>query len=77
MPTDRESDIVIAFVIGGMIGAAAGVLVARKGGRETLDVLYRRADALLTRAQNDYEKAAEKIQQAYDAIRRCRGELPQ
>ncbi len=76
MRKDRETDIVRAFIIGAVLGTAAGILFARKDDRETLAVLYRRAETLLTRVQNDYERAAETIRQTYETISRRRGNLP-
>lgn len=64
---DRDWDLVKGLVIGGLIGAAIGILFAPKSGKETRQDLANKADELMAKAKEEYEKAAEKSKVAYDA----------
>lgn len=64
---DRDWDLVKGVVIGGLIGAAIGLLFAPKPGKETREDIARKADELLTKAKEEYEKAAEKSKSLYEA----------
>lgn len=60
-------DFLKGLIIGGLIGAAAGILFAPKSGRETREDISRKTQDLLTRAKEEYETAVEKSKKAYDA----------
>jgi len=64
---ERDWDLVKGLVIGGLIGAAIGILFAPKSGKETRQDIANKADELLTKAKEEYEKAAEKSKAAYEA----------
>ncbi len=64
---ERDWDLVKALVVGGLIGAAIGILFAPKSGKETRQDLSLKADELLAKAKEDYEKASEKGRAAYEA----------
>ncbi len=64
---ERDWDLVKALVVGGLIGAAIGILFAPKSGKETRQDLSLKADELLAKAKEEYEKASEKGRAAYDA----------
>ena len=64
---ERDWDLVKGLVIGGLIGAAIGILFAPKSGKETRQDIADKADELLAKAKEEYEKAAEKSKAAYDA----------
>lgn len=64
---DRDWDLVKGLVVGGLIGAAIGILFAPKSGRETREELSRKTDELLEKAKQEYEIAAEKSKAAYEA----------
>jgi len=64
---ERDWDLVKALVVGGLIGAAIGILFAPKSGKETRQDLSLKADELLAKAKEEYEKAAEKGRAAYEA----------
>ena len=64
---ERDWDLVKGVVIGGLIGAAIGVLFAPKSGKETRQDIADKADELLVKAKAEYEKAAEKSKTAYEA----------
>lgn len=64
---DRDWDLVKGVVIGGLIGAAIGILFAPKSGKETRQDIADKADELLAKAREEYEKAAEKSKAAYEA----------
>ena len=55
------------LVIGGLIGAAIGILFAPKSGKETRQDIADKADELLFKAKEEYEKAAVKSKEAYEA----------
>ncbi len=63
----KEGDFIAGLVIGGLIGAAIGILYAPKSGKETREELGRKADELLAKAKEEYETAVEKSRKAYEA----------
>jgi len=63
---ERDWDLVKGLVIGGLIGAAIGILFAPKSGKETRQDLAEKADELLAKAKEEYEKAAEKSKAVFD-----------
>lgn len=63
---DREMDWIKGLLVGGLIGAALGILFAPKSGRETREDIARKTDELLAKAREEYEKAAEKSRIAYE-----------
>jgi gas vesicle protein len=65
--SERTSDLLTGLFIGGLIGAALGVLFAPKSGRETREDLARKADELLVKTKEEYAKAVEKSKAAYEA----------
>jgi gas vesicle protein len=64
---ERDWDLVKGLVIGGLIGAAIGILFAPKSGKETRQDIAGKADELLVKAKEEYEKAAVKSKAAYEA----------
>lgn len=64
---EKDSDLVKGLVIGGLIGAAIGILFAPKSGKETRQDIAGKADELLVKAKEEYEKAAVKSKEAYEA----------
>jgi gas vesicle protein len=70
---EKDWDLVKGLVIGGLIGAAMGILFAPKSGKETRQDIADKADELLAKAKEEYEKAAEKSKAAYEAaVRRLK-----
>lgn len=63
---DRDWDLVKGLVIGGLIGAAIGILFAPKSGKETREDLANKADELMAKAKEEYAKAAEKSKEVYE-----------
>jgi gas vesicle protein len=63
---DREWDLVKGLVVGGLIGAALGILFAPKSGKETRQDIADKAEEVLAKAKEEYEKAVEKSKAAYD-----------
>ncbi|RPH29755.1 YtxH domain-containing protein [bacterium] len=51
------------FVVGGLIGAALGILYAPKSGKETREGIQHSAEELLERAKEQFDEAARKIEQ--------------
>jgi gas vesicle protein len=64
---DRDWDLFRGLVIGGLIGAAIGILFAPKSGKETREDIAVKADELLVKAREEYEKTAQKSKAAYEA----------
>lgn len=65
--SENNRDLLLGLFIGGLIGAALGILFAPKSGRETRQDIVRKA-------KEEYEKAKEKSKSAYDAaLKRIKG----
>jgi len=64
---ERDWDLAKGLVIGGLIGAAIGILFAPKSGKETRQDIADKTEELLSKAKEEYEKALEKSKVAYDA----------
>lgn len=63
----NSRDFLKGLIIGGLIGAAAGILFAPKSGKETREDIGRKTQELITRAKDEYEAAVEKSRKAYEA----------
>jgi gas vesicle protein len=64
--SERNGDLFVGLLIGGLIGVVAGVLFAPKSGKETREDIARTTDDLLYRAKDEYEKAVEKSKAVYE-----------
>ena len=64
---DNDWDLVKGLLVGGLIGAALGILFAPKSGRETREDLAGKAEEVLAKAKQEYAVAAEKSKAAYEA----------
>lgn len=64
--SERNGDLLKGLIIGGLIGAVIGILYAPKSGRETREDIANKADELLAKAREEYEKAVEKSKAAYE-----------
>jgi gas vesicle protein len=58
--------LVDGLLIGGLIGVAIGILFAPKSGKETRRDIADKADELLVKAREEYEKATVKSKEAYE-----------
>jgi gas vesicle protein len=65
--SDRDGDFVKGLLIGGILGAVAGILFAPKSGKETREDIARKADELVTKAKEEYEEALERSKKTYEA----------
>ncbi|MGD0275652.1 MAG: YtxH domain-containing protein [Syntrophales bacterium] len=65
--SERCSDFVKGLILGGILGAVAGVLYAPKSGKETREDIGKKANEWLIRAKEEYDKATEKSKKIYDA----------
>ena len=66
--SEKNGDLLRGLFIGGLIGMALGVLFAPKSGKETREDITRKADELLARTKEEYEKAVEKSKTAYEEL---------
>ena len=64
--TEKNGDLLKGLFIGGLIGIALGILFAPKSGKETREDITRKANEMLAKAKEEYEKAAEKSKFAYE-----------
>ncbi len=55
-------DYVKGFIIGGLIGAVAGILYAPKSGKETREQISHSAEELLKKTKSQYETMCKKIE---------------
>jgi gas vesicle protein len=56
------NDCVKGLIVGGLIGAALGILYAPKSGKETREEIRNSAEELLEKAKKQYEEACKKIE---------------
>jgi gas vesicle protein len=63
----KNGDLLKGLIIGGLIGAVLGILYAPKSGKETREDIANKADELLTKAKEEYEKTVEKSKAVYEA----------
>ncbi len=61
-----EEDYVKGFIIGGLIGAVAGILYAPKSGKETREQISHSAEELLKKTKSQYEAIYKKIETLAD-----------
>ena len=65
--SEKSGDLLKGLIIGGLIGVVLGILYAPKSGKETREDIANKADELLAKAKEEYEKAVEKSKVAYEA----------
>ena len=72
--SEKNNDLLKGLFIGGLIGVVLGILYAPKSGKETREDIARKADELLGKAKEEYEKAVEKSKTAYEtAVKHLKG----
>jgi gas vesicle protein len=64
--SDRGDGFFKGFVIGGIIGAVAGILLAPKSGRETREDLGEEAEKLYTQTKSDFEHARKAAMKSFE-----------
>ncbi len=67
MSDSRSLVFLKGLLIGGLIGAVAGILFAPKSGRETREDISRKTQDLVSKAREEYVSVLEKSKEAYDA----------
>ena len=55
------------LLIGGLIGAAAGILFAPKSGRETREDISKKTQELYAKAKEEYDVAVDKSRKTYES----------
>ncbi|MGV8059647.1 MAG: YtxH domain-containing protein [Smithellaceae bacterium] len=73
--SEKNGDLLKGLVIGGLIGAALGILYAPKSGKETREDIARKTEDLLEKAKEEYEKAVAKSKLAYESAMKRLQEL--
>ena len=68
MSENRGGEIIVAFVLGGLIGAALGILFAPKAGKETREQLNTWMDETKVKAKEKLAKLEEEIKQRKDHL---------
>jgi gas vesicle protein len=63
---DRGDGFFKGFVIGGIIGAVAGILLAPKSGKETREELGEEAEKLYTQTKTDFEHARKAAMKSFE-----------
>ncbi|HQO15142.1 MAG TPA: YtxH domain-containing protein [Smithellaceae bacterium] len=67
MMSENNSDLLKGLFIGGLIGMALGLLFAPKSGKETREDIAHKANDVMAKAKEEYEKAAEKTKTIYES----------
>jgi gas vesicle protein len=62
---EARYDLVKGLVIGGAIGAVAGILFAPKSGKETREDIARKTEEVISRAKKEYLNAVEISRESY------------
>ncbi len=57
------------LIIGGLIGAVAGLLLAPKSGRETRADICNKTDELIKMAKEEYDLSLEKTSEAFEKVK--------
>lgn len=65
--SENNNDLLKGLFIGGLIGMALGLLFAPKSGKETREDIAHKANDVLAKAKEEYEKAAEKTKSIYES----------
>ncbi|MGD9643484.1 MAG: YtxH domain-containing protein [Elusimicrobiales bacterium] len=68
MSDNRGGEIIGAFLVGGLIGAALGILFAPKAGKETREQLGNWMDETKEKAKEKLAKLEEEIKQRKDHL---------
>lgn len=64
--SDRGDGFFKGFVIGGIIGAVAGILLAPKSGRETREDLGEEAEKFYKQSKSDFEHARKAAMKSFE-----------
>jgi gas vesicle protein len=73
--SESNGDLLKGLIVGGLIGAALGILYAPKSGKETREDIAHKTEELLNKAKEEYEKAVEKSKLAYESATKRLQEL--
>jgi gas vesicle protein len=69
----KTSDFLKGVLVGGLIGAAIGILFAPKSGKETREDIARKTDEIMKKAKEECDLALEKSKLAYEtAIKKAK-----
>jgi gas vesicle protein len=65
--SDQIEGFIKGFLLGGVIGAVIGILYAPKSGCETREDIHRKAEELVTKANEEYDATLKKSGKAYES----------
>ena len=65
--SERIEDFIKGLLIGGLIGAAVGVLYAPQSGKETREDICGKSEELLAKAKEEYQQVVDKGKKVYEA----------
>ena len=65
--SDRIEDFITGLFIGGLVGAAIGILCAPKSGKETREDICKKSEELMAKAKEEYQQVVEKGKKTYEA----------
>lgn len=68
MASDNGSSFFSGLLVGGAIGALAGILFAPKAGKETRDGIINDSDEILTKAKSELEKLRNELGELKDKV---------
>lgn len=64
-----DSDFLKGLIIGGLIGAVAGLLLAPKSGKETRADIYNKSEELMKMAKDEYDKGVQKTSEVFHSVK--------
>jgi len=65
--SERTEDFIKGLLIGGLFGAAIGLLYAPKSGKETREDICRKSEELMAKAKQEYQQVLDKSKKVYEA----------
>ncbi len=64
--SDKIEGFISGLLIGGLVGAAIGILYAPKSGKETREDICKKSEELMAKAKEEYQQVVDKSKKAYE-----------